>query len=161
MKYKVKRASAGLGLFAIEPYKKGEFVIEYTGELISADEADERGGRYLFTINDDLVIDGKGREHKARYINHSCKPNCYAEVDEEKKQILIYTRKKIEPGEEFVYDYGKEYFKDYIKPHGCRCTKCVKKRLKKEKAKAKAAAKARAKAQAEADARAGAKAPAA
>ena len=157
MKYKVKRASAGLGLFAIAPYKKGEFVIEYTGELISADEADARGGRYLFTINDDLVIDAKGREHKARYINHSCKPNCYAEVDEEKERILIYTRKKIEPGEEFVYDYGKEYFKDYIKPHGCRCVKCTKKRLKKEKAKAKAEAKA----QAEADARAGAKAPAA
>lgn len=125
MKYKVKRAKTGLGLFAVEPFKRGEFVIEYTGERISADEADERGGRYLFTVTDDLVLDGRGREHKARYINHSCKPNCYAEVNEEEEHVKIYASRKIAAGEELSYDYGKDYFDDYIKPQGCRCVKCA------------------------------------
>ena len=50
--YTVKRSSAGLGLFAARPYKKGELVIEYTGEKITTDEANRRGGQYLFEIND-------------------------------------------------------------------------------------------------------------
>lgn len=123
---KVKKSDAGLGLFAMEPIKKGEFVIEYTGERISTDEADRRGGKYLFTVSDDLVLDGKGREHTARYINHSCKPNCYAEIDEDEEVVNIYTKRNINAGEELTYDYGKEYFNDHIKPYGCRCAKCAK-----------------------------------
>lgn len=121
---KVKKSDAGLGLFTTQPIKKGEFIIEYTGERISTDEADRRGGKYLFTVSDDLVFDGKGREHTARYINHSCRPNCYAEIDEDEEVVNIYAKRNIETGEELNYDYGKEYFNDHIKPYGCRCAKC-------------------------------------
>lgn len=124
MKYKITRSSAGLGLFATKPIKKGDFVIEYTGERITPEESDRRGGKYLFTVTKDLVLDAKGREHTARYINHSCRPNCYAEVDEDEEKINIYTKRNIDTGEELSYDYGKEYFDDHIKPYGCRCPKC-------------------------------------
>lgn len=127
-KAKVKRSNAGLGLFARTDLKKGEFVMEYTGEKISAEEADRRGGKYLFTVTDDIVLDGKGREHIGRYINHSCKPNCEAEVDEDEERIFIYAKKPIGTGEELTYDYGKEYFDEHIRPVGCRCEKCVSKR---------------------------------
>src|SRR3989338_1816107 len=73
------RSSAGIGLFATAPIKKGALIIEYTGERITVDEADQRGGQYLFQVTDTLTIDGRGRENKARYINHSAeempKPN--------------------------------------------------------------------------------------
>ena len=121
---RVKRSSAGLGLFAVRPFKKGDFVIEYTGEKISSDEADLRGGKYLFTVDKNLVIDGKGRKNTARYINHSCKPNCYAEVDEDENRVRIYAKRAIKSGEELHYNYGKSYWSDHIEPYGCRCEKC-------------------------------------
>jgi hypothetical protein len=122
----VRRTKAGLGLVTLEDIKKGDLVIEYTGEKISSDEADRRGGKYLFTVLDDkLVIDGKGRKNLARYINHSCRPNCEAEVDEDKKRVFIYAKRNIKAGEELHYDYGKEYWEDHIKPYGCRCQKCT------------------------------------
>jgi len=124
--YQVKQSSAGLGLFATKPFKKGDFIIEYTGEIISREEADRRGGKYLFETSSRRVIDGKGRENVARYINHSCKPNC--EPDVKGGRVKIYAIKKIAPGEEFTYDYGEEYFDDIIKPHGCRCAVHHKKR---------------------------------
>ena len=76
-----------MGLFATEHIAKGTYIIEYTGEKISVEESDRRGGKYLFTVLDDVVIDGKGRENIARYINHSCRPNCYAEIDEENLKL--------------------------------------------------------------------------
>lgn len=121
-KLKVKRSSAGLGLFADDPIKKGEFIIEYKGEKISRKEADERGGRYLFEINSRFLIDGKGRDNIARYINHSCRPN--SEMDIKKGKILLYSIRNIKSGDELSYDYGKEYVDEYIKPYGCRCIKC-------------------------------------
>ena len=122
IKTKVKRSSAGLGLFADENIKKGERVIEYTGKILSSKEADERGGKYLFEVNSKKTIDGSGRENKARYINHSCRPNC--EIEIEKGKVFVYSKKNIKEGEELSYDYGKEYFDEYIKPYGCRCEKC-------------------------------------
>lgn len=121
----VRRASAGLGLFTTIPRKRGEYIIEYTGDRLTDAEADRRGGRYLFTLEKDLVIDGSGRENLARYINHSCKPNCDAEHDEEKREMHIRARRAIAPGEELTYNYGKEFFNDYIKPFGCRCAHCM------------------------------------
>jgi len=129
-KFAVKKASHGLGLFSKVAFKKGDFIIEYTGEKISTDEADRRGGQYLFRLNDDWVLDGKGREHLARYINHACKPNAYAEIDEDEKHIYIYAKKKIASGEEINYHYGKEFWKEYIEPKGCRCKTCLAKRGK-------------------------------
>lgn len=123
-KVQVKRSSAGLGLFACEDIIKGEYIIEYTGERINEAEANDRGGKYLFEVTEDLIIDGKGRENKARYINHSCRPNAEAEHDEDTDQIFIRAKKKIRTGEEITYHYGKIYFDDIIRPIGCRCKKC-------------------------------------
>ncbi len=97
---------------------------EYIGERISEDEANRRGGKYLFEINTRWTIDGKDRKNLARYINHSCTPNCYPEVDERARRVFIYAKKKILPGEELTYDYGTTYCKEYIYPLGCRCENC-------------------------------------
>lgn len=129
-KVKVKRSSAGLGLFAEEAIGKEQVVIEYTGERITEEEANRRGGRYLFEVTDTLVIDGKGRENIARYINHACKPNCEAEHNEEEDRIFIRASKHIKPGEEITYHYGKEYMKQIIGPEGCKCADCLKKKAK-------------------------------
>ena len=119
----VKRTRAGLGLFTLTPIKKGRRIVEYTGEIISREEADRRGGKYLFEINSRWYIDGKGRENLARYVNHACKPNC--EPGGSGKKIFIYAKKHIYSGEELTYDYGEEYFETYIQPLGCRCSSCL------------------------------------
>lgn len=116
---RVGRSSAGLGLFATDHIKKDDFVIEYYGNMLTDEQADVKGGLYLFQIDKEFTIDGTPRYNKARYINHSCKPNCEPEIDG--KRVFIYAIKNIKPGEELTYDYGKEYFNDYIKPFGCRC----------------------------------------
>lgn len=129
-KVQVKRSSAGLGLFANQKIKKGELVIEYTGETISAAEANRRGGKYLFELNENWTIDGKDRQNIARYINHSCKPNCYPELDKKAERVFIYAKKQLTPGEELTYNYGKDYFNIMIKPLGCKCLSCLSKATK-------------------------------
>lgn len=125
IKLDVKKSIAGLGLFAGEIIKKGSKIIEYIGEKITADEADRRGGKYLFELNSKWTIDGTTRKNTARYVNHACGSfaNCEAEV--KNGRIWILAKKNIEPGQELFYDYGKEYFDEHIKPHGCRCGKCL------------------------------------
>jgi len=123
---RTRKSTAGLGLFSEEIIPRGAFVIEYFGSIISGQEANENGGKYLFEINKKTVINGVSRKNIARYINHSCKPNCYAEVDG--KRVFIFTRRKIYPGEELSYNYGKEYFDDVIKPLGCKCNHCTTKK---------------------------------
>lgn len=120
-KVAVKRSAPGmgLGLYAAEDIKKGDFVIRYTGELISTEEADRRLTKYLFEIDDDYTIDGADRSNTARYMNHFCKPNVEAEI--EAGQIHFYALRDIQAGEELGYDYGKEYVDEFIKPHGCKC----------------------------------------
>lgn len=118
------RSSAGLGLKTQNSISKGDFVAEYFGSFLSEKEADENGGKYLFEIDKDLVINGTTRDNLARYINHSCKPNCESEIDG--KRVFIYAKRNIQRGEELSYDYGKEYFDDFIKPHGCKCAHCKK-----------------------------------
>jgi uncharacterized protein len=119
---RVGRSRAGLGLFATRDYKKGERIIEYVGRQISTREAYTSRSRYLFEVNRRKTIDGMARSNLARYINHSCRPNCEPEI--ERGRIFIDAIKNIRAGEELTYDYGKEYFDDYIKPQGCRCTRC-------------------------------------
>ena len=119
----VKRGISGLGLFATTTFKRGDFIIEYIGELIDQDEADRRGGKYLFTITTDRIIDGKQRNNVARYINHSCSPNAFAEADLEELKIRIYAKKRIDPGEEIFFHYGKEYFNEFLGAD-CRCPYC-------------------------------------
>ncbi len=125
---RVKRSSAGLGLFAARDFARGELVIEYTGETISDEEAERRAGKYLFELTSEWHIDGRGRENLARYINHACKPNCEPQLSEDERQVFIYAKRAIKVGEELTYNYGKDYFNRLIKPFGCRCGTCVAKR---------------------------------
>ncbi len=121
----IKRGINGLGLFAKTELKRGACIIEYTGEIITAREANARGGRYLFETSANRHIDGTTRKNVARYINHSCRPN--AEPDTIGGRVFIYAKRKILPGEELCYDYGKDYWDEYIKPKGCLCRKCTEK----------------------------------
>ena len=129
-KFAIKRGTHGLGLFSNAAFKKGDLVTEYTGETVSTAEANRRGGQYLFEINEHYVVDGKDRKNESRYINHSCRPNCYPEIDEKEEHILIYAKRAIKPGEELTYDYGKEFWDTHVKSKGCRCEKCLEKATK-------------------------------
>jgi hypothetical protein len=122
-RFRLGRCRSGLGLFARVPLRAGQRVIEYTGERISTEEADRRGGRYLFHVDDKRTIDATGRDNLARYINHACRPNCEARTVG--RRIVIYARRAIEPGEELTYHYGAVYFRAYIEPVGCRCATCI------------------------------------
>lgn len=124
LQLKVKKSVTGLGLFTLEAIAKGTRVIEYTGEKINLDEANRRGGMYLFEINAKWYIDGKGRENKARYINHTCGRAANCKIDIKAGRIWVIAKRNIATGEELSYDYGKEMFDAYIKPHGCKCAKC-------------------------------------
>lgn len=117
----VKRASAGLGLFVTRAFKKGERIIEYFGRTITNAEAYTSRSKYLFEVNARKTIDGTTRKNIARYINHSCRPNCEPEI--ERGHIFIDAIRNIKPGEELSYDYGEEYFDEHIRPYGCRCVK--------------------------------------
>ena len=122
-RFRIGRCRSGLGLFARVPLRAGQRVIEYTGERISTEEADRRGGRYLFHVDDKRTIDATGRDNLARYINHACRPNCEARTVG--RRIVIYARRAIEPGEELTYHYGAVYFRAFIEPAGCRCATCI------------------------------------
>src|SRR3974390_3891019 len=131
--YGVARSRTGLGLFATKPIKKGTRIIRYFGPLLDSkkkkDDATEN--KYLFELNNRWTIDGSVRENVARYINHACKPNAESDVKPRKRKVFIRAVKDIEPGEEINYDYGTDYFKAYLKPIGCKCGACEKKRRKK------------------------------
>ena len=121
----MKRSNTGLGLFAARPFKKGERVAEYIGRALSNAEMHTSRSKYLFEINSRKMVDGAVRENIARYINHSCRPNCEAEV--RRGRIYISAIRNIKIGEEFSYDYGEEYVDEHIKPRGCRCRQFLKK----------------------------------
>ena len=137
--YRVGRSSTGLGLFATKPIKKGAKIIRYFGPLLDSrkkkDDAIEN--KYLFELNNRWTIDGSVRKNIARYINHACKPNAESDVNPRKRKVVIRAIKNIEPGEEINYDYGTDYIKAYLKPIGCKCAACEKKR-KKQRAEARA-----------------------
>lgn len=117
----VKKSLAGLGLFATEPIKKGSFIIEYIGPLLTDEEVNKKGGKYLFSLGKKWTIDGSSRKNLARYINHSCvRTNC--EPIQYAQRIKIRATRNIKPGEELLYNYGKEYFDEFIGA-SCRCPK--------------------------------------
>ena len=113
--FKLRRSSIqGRGAFATRPIKRGTRIIEYTGERISHEEADRRYddgkmGRhhtFLFNIDSKTCIDAAVDGNDARFINHSCAPNC--EAIDERKRIFIEAIRDIAPGEELTYDYAYE-----------------------------------------------------
>jgi SET domain-containing protein len=102
----------GLGAFATRPIAGGVRLIEYAGERLTPMEADERypdveGERhhtFLFAIDDEVVIDAAVTGNEARFINHSCDPNCDAVIED--GRIWIETIRDVAPGEELAYDYA-------------------------------------------------------
>jgi hypothetical protein len=118
----VRRSRAGLGLFAAGPIPAEACVIEYTGPILTDRQVEASNSRYLFEIRANKTIDGSPRANRARYVNHSCDPNCETEI--RKNRVYIFALRDIEPGEELSYDYGKEYFDAYIGDK-CRCLKCM------------------------------------
>ncbi|MBI5128057.1 MAG: SET domain-containing protein-lysine N-methyltransferase [Rhodopseudomonas palustris] len=159
--YRIGRSKTGLGLFATQPIKKGTKIIRYFGPMLDCNKKkdDAVENKYLFQINKRWTVDGSVRKNIARYINHACKPNAESDVNVKKRKIIIRAIKNIEPGEEINYDYGTDYFKEYLKPIGCKCESCENKRKKKaaearaEKAMLKQKAERKAQKQAEKDAR--------
>jgi uncharacterized protein len=117
MSLEVKKSYAGLGLFALRAFKKGERIIEYFGPMILSTE--DMNNKYLFEVTKEKYIDGSSRHNTARYINHSCAPNCEVRG---RSRLWVYAIKNIKPGDELTYDYGEEYIKDHIKE--CKCPKC-------------------------------------
>ena len=102
----------GKGVFARIPIPAGTRIIEYRGERITTAEADARypddpenpHHTFLFAIDDDVVIDAAVNGNEARFINHSCDPNCDAVIDD--GRIWIETIRDVQPGEELAYDYA-------------------------------------------------------
>jgi len=109
----------GNGVFAAHDLPKGARVIEYKGRRLTHAQANrmyandsESGHTFLFTLNTKYLIDGGDGGNDARWINHSCAPNCEAWVIENKQgdrlrdRVVIETRRAIRAGEELTYDYG-------------------------------------------------------
>ena len=127
------RSSAihGQGVFALRRIHKGQRLIEYTGERITPDEADRRYDddamdiphTFLFTVDARTVIDAAVGGNEARFINHSCNPNC--EGVDDGGRIFIETVRNIRPGEELTYDYHLErdgrWRKEWVQRYACRC----------------------------------------
>lgn len=118
----VKRARSGRGLFALEPIPKGACIIEYLGPTLKEEDWLNSRNRYLFEVTKKKTINGWNKENTARFINHSCRPNC--EIEIRKGRVFVMAKRAIKAGEELAYNYGKEYFDYLIKPVGCKCLKC-------------------------------------
>ncbi|MBB2927051.1 SET domain-containing protein [Paraburkholderia silvatlantica] len=121
----------GKGVFAAVPIATGERLIEYKGERISWKEAlrrhphnpDEPNHTFYFALDDGDVIDGKVKGNSARWINHSCAPNC--EAEEIEGHVYIHALRDIAEGEELFYDYGlvidAKQTKKLKREYECRC----------------------------------------
>uniref|UniRef100_A0A023F0H4 Histone-lysine N-methyltransferase trithorax n=1 Tax=Triatoma infestans TaxID=30076 RepID=A0A023F0H4_TRIIF len=125
----------GRGLFCLRDIDSGEMVIEYAGEVIRSALTDKRErhytakgiGCYMFRIDDKFVVDATMKGNAARFINHSCEPNCYSKVVDilGKKHILIFAMRRILQGEELTYDYKFPLEEEKINCH-CLSRRCRK-----------------------------------
>ena len=122
---RVGRSKTGLGLFAESEIPKSACIIEYTGVELTKAQEEKSNSKYLFEIHSRKTIDGAPRWNTARYINHSCRPNCEPNIH--KGRVYIHARRRIKPGEELNYDYGINYFKEFL-ADVCACPKCEAKR---------------------------------
>ncbi|MGH8288327.1 MAG: SET domain-containing protein [Steroidobacteraceae bacterium] len=129
----------GMGAFALRRIRKGTRVIEYRGERVSHEEADRRyeskaandAHTFLFIVDSRTVIDAGVAGNEARFLNHSCNPNCESVI--ESRRVFIEATRTIEPGEEMTYDYRiqreaddppgmEEVFACHCGSTGCRGT---------------------------------------
>jgi len=131
--FDVKKSKiAGKGAFATRDIKKGERLIEYLGERVTHAVADARYDdhatdahhTFLFNVNRSVIIDAYIDGNDARFINHSCDPNCESEI--ERSRVFIDAIRDIRKGEELYYDYaygrdGTETEDDEKDLYGCRC----------------------------------------
>jgi SET domain-containing protein len=121
----------GRGVFAVSAIAKGARIIEYTGERMSHAKADRLYGdlhegsshTMLFAATDKVVIDATKRGGPARWINHSCSPNC--EANEEEGRVFIDAIRAIKPGQELLYDYNllleERHTAKQKREHPCHC----------------------------------------
>ena len=121
----------GRGVYALRPLRKGRRLIEYVGERITPAEADRRYDddaldsphTFLFTVDAHTVIDAAVDGNAARFINHSCAPNCEAVNDD--GRIFIEVIHGIHPGDELTYDYHLErdgrWRPEWAARYACRC----------------------------------------
>lgn len=121
----------GTGVFARKRIRKGQRVVEYTGEIISAAEASRRYNdhdmarhhTFLFEIDDETVLDACAEDNIARFINHSCDPNC--ETINDDGRIFIEAIKNIQPDSELTYDYNfpveGKLDMEQIRLYPCKC----------------------------------------
>lgn len=117
----------GRGLYAKTDLRKGTEVIEYVGRRMDAAEADrecENENVFVFTLDHGWFLDGSVDWNPARFINHSCEPNCEALIDDDNR-VWITTLRKIRKGEELTYNYN--FGLDEYEDHPCQCgsSKCI------------------------------------
>jgi uncharacterized protein len=143
--FRIGRSTTGLGMFAVKPIRRRTHIVAYRGPLLAEEEAERRearDSRYLFILNKKWTIDGSPRWNLGRYVNHSCRPN--AEPVSRNGGIVIVSMRRIEPGEEITYDYGKDYCAYFFKGrHRCLCQPCrerVARKRRKKRATTKSAA---------------------
>ena len=125
--YEVKPSRIhGTGVFARAALAEGTRVVEYLGERVTKAESLRRrqgGNFFVFIVTDQFDIDGAVDWNPARFINHSCAPNCEARMADER--IWISALRDIRAGEELTFNYGYD-LEDYEKhPCGCGATTCV------------------------------------
>jgi SET domain-containing protein len=131
-RFVVRRSGVhGRGVFALRRLVAGETIVEYTGELITWDEAVRRHPHdpadphhtFYFQLERGGVIDASSFGNSSRWINHSCEPNCLS--DEVDGQVFIRALRDIEPREELFYDYrlsiDGRYTKNLKRDYACRC----------------------------------------
>jgi len=119
------------GAFAIRDIPKGTQIIQYKGKLISKELSErisskhrEKGELWVFTLSETQDVDGSRQGNAARYINHSCEPNCEA-VNYDNEEIWIEAKQDIKKGEELTYNYGFEE-PDEAFPCLCQSKNCKK-----------------------------------
>ena len=135
---KKKSSLHGSGLFASANIQKNGQIIEYIGDKVTKKEGDKRANKqinkakknkkngmvYIFELNKKYDIDGCVLRNYARFINHSCEPNCEVEITD--NQIWISSIKKVKKDDELTYNYGYPFDSDFD-DHVCKCgsKKCV------------------------------------
>jgi SET domain-containing protein len=123
----------GRGVYAACPIARGTWIIEYTGERISHDEADrryddatmQRHHTFLFIVDREICIDAAASGNEARFINHACEPNCETVLTVDEKEVWIVALRDIAAGEELTYDYGYvldgESVEEALRTYPCHC----------------------------------------